>query len=235
MNKWLKMWLNGLIAAFVGGAANAITLIVIDPVRFNIYTGGKDLLGASVVSGLVSAAFFLKKSPVPDHSVREFTKYGVLALLLGLAPLCFTGCLDKGAPTNAQPAPVEVQHIDKYIPAIKIGTTLACGGYLQFGVKHDHQADQINKMWALSKACYSMVNGRIPTVDELHACIIAYGGSEKDAEYAKLSASIAGAYADCYPIVVKGGYEDYVKVISAIAQSIQNSAAVYGGGEPVSP
>lgn len=61
-----KIWLHGLMSAFIGGSATAI------------YTGGAAMifkhgwqetiettLGAWLIAGLVSAAAYLKQSPVP--------------------------------------------------------------------------------------------------------------------------------------------------------------------------
>jgi hypothetical protein len=60
-----KPWLHSLIATFVAGAANAITLVIVDPVAFN---GDWKRIGlVALVSGLVAAAFYLKKSPLPEE------------------------------------------------------------------------------------------------------------------------------------------------------------------------
>lgn len=64
LKSW-EMWVKGLIAAIIGGAANAVTTVIVAPETFNFQEGlGK--LGAVVASSsIVSAALYLKQSPVP--------------------------------------------------------------------------------------------------------------------------------------------------------------------------
>ena len=59
-------WFKGLIAAVIGGAANAVTLMIVDPMVFNLETGWQKLLGAAAVNALVAGAMYLKQSPVPN-------------------------------------------------------------------------------------------------------------------------------------------------------------------------
>lgn len=61
------MWLKGLIAAAIGGAANAVTVMIVDPVAFNLQDGGKKLAMVALVSAIVSAALYLKQSPLPGE------------------------------------------------------------------------------------------------------------------------------------------------------------------------
>jgi hypothetical protein len=62
-----RHWLHGLGAAVIGGGANAVTVIIIDPLKFNIQDGWKNLLAAVVVSSIVSCALYLKQSPLPPE------------------------------------------------------------------------------------------------------------------------------------------------------------------------
>jgi len=68
MNKvtnW-RMWARGLVGAAVGGAANGVTAIGLDPQTFN-FAEGLPALGKFVaVSGIVSAALYLKTHPAPE-------------------------------------------------------------------------------------------------------------------------------------------------------------------------
>ena len=60
-----SVWVKGLVAAVVGGAANAVTTVIVAPDTFN-FQGGLGKLGAVAgASALVSAAMYLKQSPVP--------------------------------------------------------------------------------------------------------------------------------------------------------------------------
>jgi hypothetical protein len=67
MGSW-KVWLKGLVAAAISSAANAIGVLVADPVNFNpSAAGGLRKLGIVVlVSAIVGAALYLKQSPVPQ-------------------------------------------------------------------------------------------------------------------------------------------------------------------------
>lgn len=61
-----KAWIHGLGSAFIGGGANVVATMVIDPDDFNITNGGISRIGALwMASGIVSAALYLKQSPLP--------------------------------------------------------------------------------------------------------------------------------------------------------------------------
>ncbi len=62
-----KAWAKGLLAAAIGGAANAVTLVIVDPLSFNGTPEGLHRLAyVTVVSGVLAGAMYLKKSPVPE-------------------------------------------------------------------------------------------------------------------------------------------------------------------------
>ena len=67
-----KTWVHGLAAAAIGGGANAVTLIIVEPSKFNATASGWKNLGTAVlVSGIVSAALYLKQSPVPPEPTEQ--------------------------------------------------------------------------------------------------------------------------------------------------------------------
>ena len=66
-----RIWIEGLVAALIGGAANAITVIVVDPLNFNLGEGLGKLFQVVAVGGLVAAAAFLKQSPIPKAEQEE--------------------------------------------------------------------------------------------------------------------------------------------------------------------
>jgi len=67
MTSW-RSWIHGLVSAFVGGAAASITAGVIAPESFNTTNGGLQKLGLlMLVSGFVTAAAYLKQSPIPPQ------------------------------------------------------------------------------------------------------------------------------------------------------------------------
>lgn len=67
MNK-IEVWLKGLLAAAISGAANSIAVIVVDPDHFSpAAVGGFKKLGLVAVTGAaVGAVMYLKQSPVPN-------------------------------------------------------------------------------------------------------------------------------------------------------------------------
>ena len=62
---WRK-WLQGFIAAVVGGTATTITVAIVDPLTFNLQAGLTNLLTVMAVSAIFNGAFYLKEHPVPD-------------------------------------------------------------------------------------------------------------------------------------------------------------------------
>lgn len=61
-----ETWAKGLLAAFIGGASNGITVVIVSPAEFNLQTGWQKLVSVCLVSGIVSAALYLKQSPIPQ-------------------------------------------------------------------------------------------------------------------------------------------------------------------------
>ncbi len=68
MGNW-RVWLKGLLAAVIGGAANTVTAAFVDPQHFNFSHDGLIALGKFAGAGAVIGFFlYLKQSPVPNHS-----------------------------------------------------------------------------------------------------------------------------------------------------------------------
>jgi hypothetical protein len=65
--KDIRVWLRGLVAAIIGGAANAVTTVIVAPETFNFQTGKSKLLAVATASAIVNAAMYLKQSPVPPE------------------------------------------------------------------------------------------------------------------------------------------------------------------------
>lgn len=62
----MNFWLKNLIAAAIGGAANAITVIIVDPVNFSLVENAGKVTTVAAVGALLSVAAYLKTSPVPE-------------------------------------------------------------------------------------------------------------------------------------------------------------------------
>ncbi len=60
------VWAKGLLAAVIGGVANSVTMIIADPLNFNLNDGIGNLLTVAGTSAIVAAAAYLAKSPIPE-------------------------------------------------------------------------------------------------------------------------------------------------------------------------
>lgn len=68
-----RTWLHGLIGAIIGGGANAIVVMVVDPAGFNFAEGFTKLWQFTALSALVSGALYLKQTPLPPLSPEPLT------------------------------------------------------------------------------------------------------------------------------------------------------------------
>ena len=66
----MNTWVQGLLAAAIGGGANAITLVIVDPSTFNLTTGFGHLVTVTATSALLAVAMFLKQSPLPSTPAK---------------------------------------------------------------------------------------------------------------------------------------------------------------------
>ena len=60
-----KLWLKGLLAAVIGGSANSVLLVIVDPTTYNLTEGLYSLIKVIATTAIVSAAMYLKQSPIP--------------------------------------------------------------------------------------------------------------------------------------------------------------------------
>jgi uncharacterized membrane protein len=101
----VKIWLHGLMAAAIGAFSSSITLIIVDPAKFNFSTDGFLSLGkVSLVAAILAVAGYLAKSPLPTNAANSsrdsLRKLGAVALCAVLLMGATTGC------TSAQVANV---------------------------------------------------------------------------------------------------------------------------------
>ena len=61
-----KHWAKGLVSAFIGGGANSVSVMIVDPQSFNLGDGLAKLGTVALASGIISAALYLKQSPIPE-------------------------------------------------------------------------------------------------------------------------------------------------------------------------
>lgn len=99
MSKNMRLWLHGLGAAFIGGAATSLATILVDSDKFNIETflGLQHLAVVAIVAGIVSAAGYLKQSPLPPVEDNRTAGPKLAALLVAsllLGSFGLAGCND---------------------------------------------------------------------------------------------------------------------------------------------
>ena len=73
MANW-QNWLKGLLSAVIGGISNSVVLMIADPKTFNLQDGLKNLGTVAVTSAIVSAAMYLKQSPLPNSGGADTPK-----------------------------------------------------------------------------------------------------------------------------------------------------------------
>lgn len=75
--KRLEIWLKGLVAAAVSGAAGGVltglAAVGIDPQHFNLQSGTSATLriaaAAALINAIIGVAAYLQKSPLPQNSL----------------------------------------------------------------------------------------------------------------------------------------------------------------------
>ena len=66
-----RTWLHGLLGAFIQSGATAVSVMVIDPQKFNLNEGLANIGKLVLVSGIIGAALYLKSAPVPPEAPIE--------------------------------------------------------------------------------------------------------------------------------------------------------------------
>lgn len=72
-----KIWLHGLAAAIITGAAGAVSTALVAPSAVNLtHAGLLTALKVAAISGLIGAAGYLKQSPLPPSDASGASKAG---------------------------------------------------------------------------------------------------------------------------------------------------------------
>ena len=82
-------------------------------------------------------------------------------------------------------------------------------------------------MYAAASADYSLSGGAFPTPTQFSQSILAFGGTQADANYAQFSAAIGALYAAYYPKLVTGDTKTATDLLNAIAGGIEDATASY--------
>jgi len=107
MNHHLRLWLSGLISAFLSGVSGVLAVNFIDPSNFNLDNPDK-LIKAAVAFGIVGVVNFLKDKPLPDEEDTVHS-HKVPMIVLALALTGLTACVPKTPPAPVVPVPTPEQ------------------------------------------------------------------------------------------------------------------------------
>jgi hypothetical protein len=156
------------------------------------------------------------------------------AALTGVT-LILTACAtDSAPPTTSTPvattpsAGSSSAAIEAALPLVRTGAAVATGAVLNFAVKESNTRLRLaNEMYAAASAVYSLSDGTFPTPAQFQANILAFGGTQADANYAQFSSAIAALYAAYYPKLVTGDTKTATDLLNAIAGGIEDATASY--------
>src|ERR1700735_3278478 len=118
--------------------------------------------------------------------------------------------------------------IESALPLVRTGAAVATGAVLDFAVTQSSTRTRLaNEMYAAASAVYSLSGGTFPAPAQFESSILAFGGSQADANYAQFSTAIAGLYAAYYPKLVTGDTKTASDLLNAIAGGIEDATASY--------
>jgi len=110
--KW-KVWLKGLISAAVGAFATGVSLVIVDPMDYNLAdpVATKRLLMVCAVNAIIAVAMYLKRSPLPnDNNIGAGAK--ALLLIFLASSLSLGGCAHVVKLSER-----EIEDVDKAVQA----------------------------------------------------------------------------------------------------------------------
>jgi hypothetical protein len=118
--------------------------------------------------------------------------------------------------------------IEAALPLVRTGAGVATGAVLDFAVKQASTRTRLaNEMYAAASAVYSLSGGTFPTPAQFSASILAFGGTQADANYAQFASAIGALYAAYYPKLDTGDTKTATDLLNAIAGGIEDATAAY--------
>lgn len=224
----IKIWIRGLIGAAIGGAANSVTLMVIKPEDFNFTTGWTDLWHFAAISAVVSACLWLKTHPIPEeeptkpHEIK-IPPQVMLALVLPFMVCCAS---DGSFATGSKDVDLVVTQ-DRVVPLVETLSTIACGEVLKSAVTDPKERTKLaEQIKAVANGTYKLSDGQVPTPDDFHKYVVAFGGTEKTAQYMSYASYLKSIYAGYYP-QIKAEPKLAIAILGAIARGADNGATAY--------
>jgi hypothetical protein len=87
MTSTARTWLTSIIAAAVGGAANAVLGVIAMPDTFNFtHTGWVNIGKTALIGALIPVLTLLKQSPIPSAEITTTTTAKVTTSVEGNPP-----------------------------------------------------------------------------------------------------------------------------------------------------
>jgi len=168
------------------------------------------------------------------NKMKYVARAGLAGLVLSLTACGTTGgTATTGTSATAPargPAPATLGStaIEAALPLVRTGAAVAAGAVLDFAVKQSSSRTRLaNEMYAAANAVYSLSGGTFPAPAQFESSILAFGGSQADANYAQFSTAIAGLYAAYYPKLATGDTKTAGDLLNAIAGGIEDATQAY--------
>ena len=118
--------------------------------------------------------------------------------------------------------------VEAALPLVRTGAAVATGAVLDFAVQQSATRTRLaNEMYAAASAVYSLSGGTFPTPAQFSQSILAFGGTQADANYAQFAAAIGALYAAYYPKLDTGDTKTATDLLNAIAGGIEDATASY--------
>jgi hypothetical protein len=178
--------------------------------------------------------------------MKHLSTYALIFAFIACAVVAcqtITGCAPTVSPTPPAPSTnstngtvtptppatsTTAATIEAALPLIRTGAAVATGAVLDFAVKQPTTRTRLaNEMYAAANAVYSLSDGTFPAPAQFQSSILAFGGSQADANYAQFSTAIAGLYAAYYPKLVQGDTKTATDLLNAIAGGIEDATQSY--------
>ena len=161
------------------------------------------------------------------YRIRFLFSAILTCLLLGLTACSTTTAPATGTATSAPTASTSAV-VEAALPLVRTGAAVATGAVLDFAVQQSSTRTRLaGEMYAAASAVYALSGGTFPSPAQFQSSILAFGGSQADANYAQFSTAIAGLYAAYYPKLVAGDSKTATDLLNAIAGGIEDATASY--------
>jgi hypothetical protein len=235
INVSLQIWLTWIFTKAVGLCGVGLATIGITTSRDTPeLMAGVTLTALHLALSWWNTRRALQTVPPAPQMVRTwplragFIAAGLATLAFGLAGCGTTGTSSSSTATTAATGGTASALIESALPVIRIGASVATGAVLDFAVKSSSTRTQLaNEMYSAANAVYSLSGGSFPTAAQFESSILAFGGSQTDAEYAQFATAISSLYSAYYPKLATGDAKTASDLLNAIAGGIEDATAAY--------